>query len=214
MALGTTEVPTDDVQLAKLLRSRDRRDAAVDLDAFDRALRRAAKLELAWERRLHTKAKQSWKTWVTQNLGGAYETAQRHRYVARLQAELEAAGLPLLTGLGQARAIRQHATAGTPLDALRTAAIENGGKLPKAAVLKAILAATGDSAEKNDLPRERVAQALRKAIFVTEHTPQDDVLKAHVSALRCALRGIVKGQASSSFARKGRDDMETLPLEV
>jgi hypothetical protein len=100
-----SHAPSDPKQLAKYLVRTDRADAAADLDEFSRRIRRAVRIRIAFDLKLHRAEGMTWKAWVSKRFASGYKTYQRSNKTAELQVELLAHGLPLLTNENQARAL-------------------------------------------------------------------------------------------------------------
>src|SRR5258708_3612007 len=112
--LGITNfgaLPSDPRLLAEQLKADDAADALIDAEEFTRGIRRAIRLQLAYQARLHRLSGQRWTEWVSAHFQAGYSCYQRYHLAAELQVGLLSRGLPALANENQARAmapLRKH----------------------------------------------------------------------------------------------------------
>ena len=109
--LGLNPPPADAKLLAEFLVADDAHDGEIDLDEFNRGIRRAVRLRFALAANLHRQAGQPWKEWVSARFKVGYACFNRYHVAAELQIGLLTRGLPALKSEAQSRVLapfRKH----------------------------------------------------------------------------------------------------------
>lgn len=186
-------LPSDPRLLAEKLRTDDAADAAIDAEEFTRGIRRAIRLGVAYEARLHRLSGQRWTEWVSAQFQAGYSCYQRYHLAAELQIGLLSRNLPPLANEHQARAmapLRKHAQFWEAVAANFAGGFPPGHELRQR--LQSALGLTAKPA--SSTPRIKLHRILTRVVQATP--PGDDPAVAHALALvRQAIATLEKGLA-------------------
>jgi hypothetical protein len=185
---------TDPRQLALQLQADDESDGKLYLDEFSRGIRRAVRLQLAFEAQLYRHSGQTWKEWVAGKFHAGYECYQRYRLAAEIQAGLIERGLPMLVNEAQARALvpfRKHAKFWDVLKEKFSGGFPTGSELRKeirqALQVKPVAVAR--------TPRLSLHRSLSRLLEATPKNEDDPSVVEALALMRRAILLLEKGNS-------------------
>lgn len=190
LALGLKAPPQDPRLLAAFLQTEDAADGAIDADGFARGIRRAVRIQLALDAKLHHGSGLRWKQWVESNFRLGYASLNRYQVAARLQIGLIQRKLPRLENEFQSRVLApflRHEKFWATVSTL-------GSVLPPAKELQVrlpVLLGLASSAERMTA-RLRLHRLLLKIVHSLPE-PEDAVVGRALSLLRQAIAELEKG---------------------